>query len=85
VITVTPRPLYLWEGDPVPVVQEAAWVLGPVWRGTENLAPSGIRTLDRPACSESLCRPPICVGRVKLTGILAGISAGIAGPSGRAV
>jgi len=27
--------------DPVPVVQEAGWVLGPVWTGTENLASTG--------------------------------------------
>ena len=76
-ITATPRPLYLREGDPVQVVQEAAWALGPVWTGTENLAPTGIRTPDRAAYSESLCRPPICIGRVKLTGILVGISSGI--------
>jgi len=77
VITATPRPLYLREGDPVPGVQEAAWALGPVWTGTECLAPTGIRTPDRSAYSESLCSPPVCIGRVKLTVILAGISAGI--------
>ena len=25
--------------DPVPIVQEARWALGPVWTGTENLFP----------------------------------------------
>ena len=25
--------------DPVPIVQEAGWAPGPVWTGTENLAP----------------------------------------------
>ena len=27
--------------DPVPIIQEAGWALGPVWTGAENLAPSG--------------------------------------------
>ena len=27
---------------------------GPVWTGAENLTPTGIRSPDRPACSESL-------------------------------
>ena len=30
--------------DPVPIVQEAGWAPGPVWTGTENLAPTGIRS-----------------------------------------
>jgi hypothetical protein len=41
---------------PVPIVQEAGQAPGPVWMGAENLAPSGIRSSDRPARSESLCR-----------------------------
>ena len=32
------------------------WVPGSVWKGAENLAPTGIRSLDLPACSESLYR-----------------------------
>jgi len=28
--------------DPVPVVQEAGRISGPVWTGAENLAPTGI-------------------------------------------
>ena len=40
--------------DPVPIVQEAGWSPGPVWTGAENLAPTGIRSPDRPAHSESL-------------------------------
>ena len=35
--------------DPVPIVQEAGWAPGPVWTGAENLAPTGIRSPDRPA------------------------------------
>ena len=34
---------------PVPIAQEAGWSPGPVWTGAENLAPSGIRSPDRPA------------------------------------
>jgi len=44
------------ERDPVPIVQEAGWVPGPVWTGGENLARSAIRPLDSPARSESLYR-----------------------------
>ena len=45
-------PAALYPGkDPVPIVQEAGWAPGPVWTGAENLAPTGIRSSDRPACS----------------------------------
>ena len=50
-----PRPGPFTPGkDPVPIVQEAGWGPGPVWTGAENLAPTGIRHQDHPACSESL-------------------------------
>ena len=53
----TPRPDRITPGkDPVPIVQEAGWAPGPVWTGAENLAPTGIRTLARPARSEPLYR-----------------------------
>jgi hypothetical protein len=42
--------------DPVSIVQEAGWASGPIWTGTENLAPTGIRFTDRPVRSESLYR-----------------------------
>jgi hypothetical protein len=42
--------------DPVPIVQEAVWATGPVWKGAENLAPTGNRYPDRPALSQSLYR-----------------------------
>ena len=42
--------------DPVPIVQEAGWALGPVWTGAENLAFTGIRPFDRAARSQSLYR-----------------------------
>jgi hypothetical protein len=35
-------PAVLYPGkDPLPIVQEAGWVPGPVWTGAENLAPTG--------------------------------------------
>ena len=53
-----PRPGRFTPGkDPVPFVQEAGWAPGAVWTGAENLAPTGIRSPDRPARSESLYRP----------------------------
>jgi hypothetical protein len=42
--------------DPVPIVQEAGWAPGTVWTGAENLAPTGIRSPNRPARSQSLYR-----------------------------
>ena len=53
----TPRPGRFTPGkDPVPIVEEAGRAPGPVWTGAENLAFTGIRSPDRPARSESLCR-----------------------------
>ena len=42
--------------DPVPIVQEDGWDPGPGWTGAENLDPTGIRSPDRPARSQSLYR-----------------------------
>ena len=45
---------FLPRKNPVPAVLEAGWVPGPVWTGAENLAPpTGIRSPDRPARSQS--------------------------------
>jgi hypothetical protein len=53
----TPRPGRFTPGkDPVPIVYEAGWAPGSVWRGAENLAPTRIRSPDRPARSASLYR-----------------------------
>ena len=53
----TPRPGCFTPGkDPVSIVQEAGWAPGPVWTGAEKLVPTGIRSPDRPAGSESLYR-----------------------------
>ena len=38
--------------DPVRIVREAGWVPGPVWTGSDYLAPTDIRSPDRPACTE---------------------------------
>jgi len=41
---------------PLPIIQEAGWAPGPVWTGAEKIAPTGIRSPDRPARSQSLYR-----------------------------
>jgi hypothetical protein len=41
--------------DPVPIVQGAGWAPGPVWMGGKS-SPTGIRSPDRPARSQSLYR-----------------------------
>jgi hypothetical protein len=40
----------------VPIAQEAWWAPELVWTGAENLAPTEIRSPDRPARSQSLYR-----------------------------
>jgi hypothetical protein len=53
----TPRPCRFTPGKvSVPIVLEAGWAPGPVWTGAENLSPTGIRSPDLPARSESLYR-----------------------------
>jgi hypothetical protein len=42
--------------DPVGSVQEAGWAPGPVWTCAKKLAPTGIRSPDRPARGQSLYR-----------------------------
>ena len=50
-------PAALYPGkDPVPIVHEVGWATWPIWTGAENLAPNGIRSLDRPARKQSLYR-----------------------------
>ena len=51
-----PRPLLTPGIDLVSIVQEAEWAPGPVWTGAENLTPTGIRSPDRQARSQSLYR-----------------------------
>jgi hypothetical protein len=52
-----PRPGRFTPGKvPVHIVQEAGWAPGPVWTCAKNLAPTGIRSPDSPARSQSLYR-----------------------------
>jgi hypothetical protein len=53
-VSITLRPLFTPGKDPVPIVQEAGWAPGPVWTCAENLAPTGIRSPEYPARSQSL-------------------------------
>jgi hypothetical protein len=55
-VRVTSRPHLTPRKDPLAIVQEAGWASGPVWTGAENLAPTGIRSPDRPARRQSLYR-----------------------------
>jgi len=48
----TLRPLYPRERDPLPIVQEGRWAVGPVWTDVEKVALAGIRYPFRPARSE---------------------------------
>ena len=53
--------------DPVPILQEVGWAPRAVWTSVENLAPTRIRSPDRPARSESLYRlsyPGLPVARI---------------------
>ena len=52
-VSVTPRPLFTRGKEPVPIYRRLG---GPVWTSAENLAPTGIRSTDRPARSQSLYR-----------------------------
>ena len=54
-VSVMPWPLFTPGKDSVPNVQEAGWAPGPA-TVAENLAPTGIRSPDRPARSQSLYR-----------------------------
>jgi hypothetical protein len=51
-----PRPHLTPGKDLAPILQEAVWASGLVWTGAENLAPTGIRSPDRPARRHSLYR-----------------------------
>jgi hypothetical protein len=70
VVSVTPRPYFTPGKDPVPNVQEAGWAPGPVWTGAENLAPTGIRSSDRSARSQSLYRLSYPAHKRKLSGLV---------------
>jgi len=56
VVSATPWPHYPWDVNPVAIVQEAGRPPGPLWKGAENLAATGIRSPDRSACNETIYR-----------------------------
>jgi hypothetical protein len=47
-VNATPRPLYLRENPGTHSIG-GGLAQGPVWIGAENITPTGIRSLDRPA------------------------------------
>jgi len=55
VVSSTPRPHLTPGKDPVPILQEAGWALGPVWTGGKS-RPHRDSIPDRPARSQSLYR-----------------------------
>ena len=56
-VNATPRPFYPCERDAISILREAGWTPGPGWVGAEkNFASTGLRSPDRPACSQSLPR-----------------------------
>jgi len=55
VVSSTPRPHFTSGKDPVPILQEARWGLGPVWTGGKP-RPYRDSIPDRPASSQSLYR-----------------------------
>ena len=52
VAKAAPRPLFPWERDAAPIVQEAWWAAGTVWTGARNFALTGLRSSDRPSRRE---------------------------------
>ena len=54
-VSSTPRPLFTPGKEPVPILQEAVWTLGSVWRGGKS-RPHPDSIPDRPARSQSLYR-----------------------------
>ena len=55
VVSSTPRPHFTPGKDPVPILQETGWALGPGWTGGKS-RPHRDSIPDRPARSESLYR-----------------------------
>ena len=42
VINTTPRPFYLKEREPVPILQEVGWAPEPLWTDAKNLTQDGL-------------------------------------------
>jgi hypothetical protein len=47
-------PLYSWERDLVPILEDAGWTSRPVWTGAGNIVRTGILSGDHLSRSESL-------------------------------
>ena len=54
-VSSTTRPHFTPGKDPIPILQEAGWAPGPVWKG-ENLVPTGIRSRTVQTVVQSLYR-----------------------------
>ena len=50
------RPFYPQKSAPLPFVKEAGWASGLLWMHRYSLVPTGLWTLDHPACSKPLYR-----------------------------
>ena len=69
-VTSTPRPHFTPGKDPVPILQEAVWAPGAVWKGGKS-RPHLDSILDCPAHSQSLYRlsyPAHDINLVVMTG-----------------
>jgi len=55
VVSSTPRPHFTPGKDPVPILQEAGWTPGPVWKGGKS-CPHRDSIPERPARNQSLYR-----------------------------
>ena len=53
-VSSMPRPHFTPDKHQVPNVHKAVWAPAPVWTGAENLATTGIQSMDREARSQSL-------------------------------
>jgi hypothetical protein len=71
VVKTTPRPLYVREGDRVPILQETGSATVPVWTGAKKLAPPGffyvhfmtlnyITVYKKQEISKHCCKKTLC-------------------------
>jgi hypothetical protein len=54
VVNVTNRPLFFREIDPVPILQEAAWAQGPVWKDVKNVVANWTLFREKCFCAEAV-------------------------------
>jgi hypothetical protein len=58
------------EKEPIPLVQEAGWAPGSVWTDAESPVPTGMRSPDRPASSQSQYRLRYPAHKIRITSTL---------------